>query len=134
MAEEIYGKKAKLAWIDFYYNPISEDPVLDWHCDTSYSGRKIVEKFIDQLEAQLEEKKITIELDNKAKLSLAKKGFDPVFGARPLARLIQDEIKKPLADKILFGDLSNGGHIKVTVKNDIFKFDISLNSKAKEKA
>ena len=46
MAEEIYGKKAKLAGIDFYYNPISEDPVLDWHCDTSYSGRKIVEKFI----------------------------------------------------------------------------------------
>ena len=63
---------------------------------------KIVDKFIDQLEAQLEEKKITIELDNSAKLTLAKKGFDPVFGARPLARVIQEDIKKPLADRILF--------------------------------
>ena len=67
---------------------------------------KIVDKFIDQLEAQLEEKKITIELDSSAKSTLAKKGFDPVFGARPLARVIQEDIKKPLADRILFGDLS----------------------------
>ena len=56
---------------------------------------KIVDKFIDQLEAQLEEKKISIELDMSAKMTLAKKGFDPVFGARPLARVIQEEIKKP---------------------------------------
>tara|TARA_Y100000817_G_scaffold27903_1_gene19648 strand:+ start:1027 stop:1824 length:798 start_codon:yes stop_codon:yes gene_type:complete len=46
LAEEIFQKKAKLCGIDFYYNPRSEDPVLDWHCDTSYSGKKIVEKFI----------------------------------------------------------------------------------------
>ena len=95
---------------------------------------KIVDKFIDQLEAQLEEKKITIELDSSAKLTLAKKGFDPVFGARPLARVIQEDIKKPLADRILFGDLSNGGHIRITVKKDIFKFDISLNARSKEKS
>ncbi|MFP6779787.1 MAG: ATP-dependent Clp protease ATP-binding subunit ClpA, partial [Alphaproteobacteria bacterium] len=95
---------------------------------------KIVDKFIDQLESQLEEKKITIELDSSAKLTLARKGFDPVFGARPLARVIQEDIKKPLADKILFGDLSNGGHIRITVKKDIFKFDISLNTRPKEKS
>jgi ATP-dependent Clp protease ATP-binding subunit ClpA len=94
---------------------------------------KIVDKFIDQLEAQLEEKKISIELDISAKLSLAKKGFDPVFGARPLARVIQEEIKKPLANSILFGELSNGGHIKISFKKDMFKFDISLN-KTKEKS
>ena len=70
-----------------------------------------VDKFIDQLEAQLEEKKITIELDSSAKLTLAKKGFDPVFGARPLARVIQEDIKKPLAEEILFGQFSSRGGI-----------------------
>tara|TARA_Y100001970_G_scaffold258789_1_gene339066 strand:+ start:7579 stop:9843 length:2265 start_codon:yes stop_codon:yes gene_type:complete len=95
---------------------------------------KIVDKFIDQLEAQLEEKKISIELDISAKMTLAKKGFDPIFGARPLARVIQEEIKKPLADKILFGDLSNGGHIKIFVKKEIFHFDISVASRSKEKS
>ena len=94
---------------------------------------KIVDKFIDQLEAQLEERKVTIELNKDAKLLLAKEGFDEVFGARPLARVIQEKIKKPLADRILFGDLTNGGHIKITVKNKIFLFNISINTKSKEK-
>jgi ATP-dependent Clp protease ATP-binding subunit ClpA len=94
---------------------------------------KIVDKFIDQLESQLEEKKITIELDDNAKKSLADKGFNPVFGARPLARVIQEKIKKPLADRILFGDLSNGGHIKITVKKEIFIFEVSMNTKTKVK-
>jgi len=94
---------------------------------------KIVDKFIDQLEAQLEEKKVTIELNKEAKFLLSEKGFDPVFGARPLARVIQEKIKKPLADKILFGELVNGGHIKITVKNDVFIFDVTEYEKAKEK-
>ena len=94
---------------------------------------KIVDKFIDQLEVQLEERKVTIELNKDAKLLLAKEGFDEVFGARPLERVIQEKIKKPLADRILFGDLTNGGHIKITVKNKIFLLNISLNTKSKEK-
>ena len=94
---------------------------------------KIVDKFIDQLEAQLEERKVTIELDKEAKILLSKKGFDPVYGARPLARAIQENIKKPLADKILFGDLVNGGHIKITVKKGVFVFNVSQDIKVKEK-
>jgi ATP-dependent Clp protease ATP-binding subunit ClpA len=94
---------------------------------------KIVDKFIDQLEAQLEERKVTIELDKEAKILLSKKGFDPVYGARPLARAIQENIKKPLADKILFGDLVNGGHIKITVKKGVFVFSVSQDIKVKEK-
>ena len=94
---------------------------------------KIVDKFIDQLEAQLEERKVTIELNKEAKLLLAEKGFDPVYGARPLARVIQEKIKKPLADKILFGDLVNGGHIKVTIKEGIFVFNVKQDEKVKEK-
>ena len=94
---------------------------------------KIVDKFIDQLEVQLEERKVTIELNKEAKLLLSEKGFDPVFGARPLERVIQENIKKTLADKILFGDLINGGHVKVTVKKGLFSFDVSVNEKVKEK-
>ena len=94
---------------------------------------KIVDKFIDQLEAQLEERKVTIELNKEAKLLLAEKGFDPVYGARPLARVIQEKIKKPLADKILFGDLANGGHIKVTIKEGVFVFNVKQDEKVKEK-
>jgi ATP-dependent Clp protease ATP-binding subunit ClpA len=94
---------------------------------------KIVDKFIDQLEAQLEERKVTIELDKEAKLLLSEKGFDPVYGARPLARAIQENIKKPLADKILFGDLVNGGHIRITVKKGVFVFSVSQDIKVKEK-
>ena len=94
---------------------------------------KIVDKFIDQLEAQLEERKVTIELNKEAKILLAEKGFDPVYGARPLARVIQEKIKKPLADKILFGDLANGGHIKVSIKEGVFVFNVKLDEKVKEK-
>ncbi|MGY8975578.1 MAG: AAA family ATPase, partial [Alphaproteobacteria bacterium] len=94
---------------------------------------KIVDKFIDQLEAQLEERKVTIELDKEAKNLLSEKGFDPIYGARPLSRAIQENIKKPLADKILFGDLVNGGHIKITVKKGAFVFNVSQDIKVKEK-
>ena len=94
---------------------------------------KIVDKFIDQLEAQLEERKVTIELDKEAKNLLSEKGFDPIYGARPLSRAIQENIKKPLADKILFGDLVNGGHIKITVKKGAFVFSVSQDIKVKEK-
>ena len=72
-------------------------------------------------------------LDKEAKLLLSEKGFDPVYGARPLARAIQENIKKPLADKILFGDLVNGGHIRITVKKGDFVFSVSQDIKVKEK-
>ena len=129
---DIYREQGKQGVMDWYTRGV--DAIIKFKNLDEEVIEKIVDKFIDQLEAQLEEKKISIELDISAKMTLAKKGFDPVFGARPLARVIQEEIKKPLADKILFGDLSNGGHIKISVKKEIFHFDISVASRSKEKS
>lgn len=75
--------------------------------------RHVVEKFVKELEHQLTARKITFEVSVEAKDWLAKKGFDPVLGARPMARLIQKEIKDPLADEILFGKLKGGGVVKI---------------------
>jgi ATP-dependent Clp protease ATP-binding subunit ClpA len=77
---------------------------------------KVVEKFIFQLEAQLADRGVLIELDEEATLWLAEKGYDEKFGARPLARVIQEYIKKPLADELLFGKLEHGGTVKVMVE------------------
>lgn len=74
---------------------------------------RVVDKFIDELQWQLAEKKITLELGEAARAWLAEKGYDPAFGARPLARVIQTEIKDPLAEEILFGRLKNGGHVRI---------------------
>jgi len=76
---------------------------------------KVVEKFVFQLEAQLADRGVTIELTEPAARWLAEKGYDEKFGARPLARVIQEYIKKPLADELLFGKLEHGGTVKVTV-------------------
>ncbi|WP_075655434.1 ATP-dependent Clp protease ATP-binding subunit ClpA [Pseudochrobactrum sp. B5] len=75
---------------------------------------KVVQKFIMQLEAQLADRGVTFELDKKAINWLADKGYDERMGARPLGRVIQEYIKKPLADELLFGKLKNGGTVKVT--------------------
>ena len=74
---------------------------------------KVVHKFVMQLEAQLADRHVTIELSDEARLWLAKNGYDESMGARPLARVIQEHIKKPLADEILFGRLKNGGTVRV---------------------
>ena len=77
---------------------------------------KVVEKFIFQLEAQLADRGVTIELSEGAQKWIADKGYDDKFGARPLARVIQEHIKKPLADELLFGKLEHGGTVKVLVQ------------------
>ena len=77
---------------------------------------KVVEKFIFQLEAQLADRGVTIELGEEAAKWIAEKGYDEKFGARPLARVIQEYIKKPLADELLFGKLEQGGTVKVVVE------------------
>jgi ATP-dependent Clp protease ATP-binding subunit ClpA len=76
---------------------------------------RVVEKFVLQLEAQLAERGVTFELSEAATLWLARKGYDENFGARPLGRVIQEHIKKPLADEILFGQLKSGGVVKVDI-------------------
>ena len=86
---------------------------------------KVVDKFIMQLEGQLSDRNVTIELSQVARDWLAKRGYDNRMGARPLARVIQQEIKKPLADHLLFGDLITGGHVKVDVVDDKMTFVIT---------
>ena len=76
---------------------------------------KVVEKFVFQLEAQLADRGVTIELSEDAAKWLAETGYDEKFGARPLARVIQEHIKKPLADELLFGKLLHGGTVRVLV-------------------
>ncbi|MFZ5692738.1 MAG: ATP-dependent Clp protease ATP-binding subunit ClpA [Pseudomonadota bacterium] len=76
---------------------------------------KVVEKFVLQLEAQLADRNVTIELSDEASRWLIANGYDELMGARPMARVIQENIKKPLADEVLFGRLKNGGHVKVVV-------------------
>jgi ATP-dependent Clp protease ATP-binding subunit ClpA len=87
--------------------------------------RSVVTKFILQLEAQLADRNITIELTDEAADWLAKNGFDELYGARPLGRVIQENIKKPLADDILFGRLTKGGHVKVELKDGKIAFDMT---------
>src|SRR5262245_19051593 len=82
----------------------------------------IVEKFILELEAQLRERRVAISLSPEARAYLAKKGYDATYGARPLARLVQAEVRDPLTDEILFGALENGGTVKIGVLGDALTF------------
>jgi len=85
---------------------------------------RVVEKFVMQLEAQLADRNVTIELSSAAKEWLAEKGYDPLYGARPLARVIQEYVKKPLAEELLFGKLTKGGAVKVGLKDGALTFDV----------
>jgi ATP-dependent Clp protease ATP-binding subunit ClpA len=76
---------------------------------------RIVDKFVGELAAMLKAKDVTLELDEAAHVWLREKGYDKLYGARAMGRVIQDELKRPLADAILFGELSNGGEAHVTL-------------------
>ena len=78
----------------------------------------VVDKFLVELQAQLDEKKVIIDVDEPARLWLAKHGYDKIMGARPMARLIQEKIKKELAEELLFGKLLHGGHVIVSATDD----------------
>ena len=84
---------------------------------------QVVDKFVFEFEHQLEEKGVTLSIDDEVRTWLALKGYDPVMGARPLTRVIQEKLKKPLAEDLLFGSLAKGGHVTVTVKNDELVFE-----------
>ncbi|GGE87601.1 MULTISPECIES: ATP-dependent Clp protease ATP-binding subunit ClpA [Pseudoalteromonas] len=84
---------------------------------------QVVDKFIVELQAQLDKKSVNFELTSKAREWLADKGYDKAMGARPMARVIQEELKKPLANAILFGELADGGSVKVSVKDKKIHFD-----------
>ncbi|PKH92923.1 MULTISPECIES: ATP-dependent Clp protease ATP-binding subunit ClpA [unclassified Pseudoalteromonas] len=87
----------------------------------------VVDKFIVELQAQLDKKSVNLELTSKAREWLADKGYDKAMGARPMARVIQEELKKQLANEILFGELVDGGTVKVSVKDKKIRFDYESN-------
>jgi ATP-dependent Clp protease ATP-binding subunit ClpA len=86
---------------------------------------RVVDKFILQLELQLADQNVHIQFDSEARGWLAKRGYDKLMGARPMARLIQDKIKQPLAEELLFGKLSHGGEVHVTIKDEAPSFEMT---------
>ena len=86
----------------------------------------VVDKFLVELETQLDAKKVSIDVDADARVWLAEHGYDRIMGARPMSRLIQEKIKKPLAEELLFGELLTGGHVVVTVKDDDIAVELEI--------
>ena len=79
---------------------------------------RVVDKLLVEAEAQLEQKGVSISVDERARRWIAKRGYDPKMGARPMARVIQEFIKRPLAEELLFGKLVGGGHVEVSLSED----------------
>jgi ATP-dependent Clp protease ATP-binding subunit ClpA len=94
------------------------DAIIPFAHLTSEVISLVVEKFVLQLEAQLADRNVTIELSDEAAKWLVERGYDEQMGARPMGRVIQEHIKKPLADEVLFGKLKHGGHVRVVVVKD----------------
>ena len=80
--------------------------------------KTVVDKFLVEIQVQLDEKKVLLDVTDAARVWLGERGYDEMLGARPMQRLIQDKIKKPLAEDILFGKLSKGGVVRVDVDED----------------
>ncbi|MEE2638498.1 MAG: AAA family ATPase [Acidobacteriota bacterium] len=100
------------------------DATVTFDSLTSEVVETIVEKFILQLETQLAERRVAITLEPDARAWLAHKGYDPTYGARPLARLIQTEVRNPLTDEILFGGLEHGGTVRISLSEDSLQFEV----------
>ncbi|MCC6826599.1 MAG: ATP-dependent Clp protease ATP-binding subunit ClpA, partial [Novosphingobium sp.] len=86
---------------------------------------RVVDKFILQLELQLAEQNVHIQFDGDARGWLGERGYDKLYGARPMARLIQDKVKQPLAEELLFGKLAHGGEVHVSLKDDALSFELT---------
>jgi ATP-dependent Clp protease ATP-binding subunit ClpA len=85
---------------------------------------RVIDKFVLQLELQLADRDVHIALSDEAKVWLTARGYDRLYGARPMGRLIQEQIKQPLAEELLFGKLVGGGEVRVLVKDDALAFEI----------
>ncbi|HYA31758.1 MAG TPA: ATP-dependent Clp protease ATP-binding subunit ClpA, partial [Thermodesulfovibrionales bacterium] len=99
------------------------DAIITFKPLTPEIMEKVVEKFVNELQEQLRAKKIGITVSGDARGWLAKKGFDPRYGARPLGRIIQAEIKDVLSEEVLFGKLSKGGEVRIDVDGDKLWFE-----------
>ena len=116
--------KAKTA-VDRVFSPEFRnrlDAIVTFKPLTPEAMETIVEKFVMQLESQLKDRKVAIDLSPDARAWLAKKGYDPKMGARPLGRVIQREVRDPLTDEILFGKLENGGTVTIGIADDKLSF------------
>jgi ATP-dependent Clp protease ATP-binding subunit ClpA len=123
------ASKAKIA-IEKVFSPEFRnrlDAIVSFGALTPEAIERIVEKFVLQLEGQLAERHIAIALTPEARAWLAKKGYDPVYGARPLARVVQREVRDPLTDEILFGQLEHGGTVTIGLDDGrlTFSYDTS---------
>lgn len=92
--------------------------------------KTVVDKFLTELQAQLDEKRVTLEVDEAARAWLAREGYDEKMGARPMQRLIQEKIKRQLAEDLLFGDLASGGTVHVTIEDDDLSIKILTGAEA----
>jgi ATP-dependent Clp protease ATP-binding subunit ClpA len=94
------------------------DAIIQFASLDPHSVARVVDKLVVELEAKLGSNNVTLELDDAARRWIAERGYDPKMGARPMARVIQEHIKRPLAEELLFGRLAEGGHVRVTVGDD----------------
>jgi ATP-dependent Clp protease ATP-binding subunit ClpA len=106
-----------------WFNHLDRDVIL-----------QVVDKFIVELQVQLDNKGVSLEVTNQARDWLADKGYDKNMGARPMARVIQQHVKKELAHELLFGRLTQGGSVKIALKNDALSFEFFSDSKEKPAA
>ena len=100
------------------------DAIIQFSSLDPVTIERVVDKLIVEVEMQLEEKGVTISLDDAARRWIAERGYDPKMGARPMARTIQEHIKRPLAEELLFGRLAGGGHVRVSVAADGSRLDL----------
>ncbi len=94
------------------------DAIIQFSSLDATSIARVVDKLVVELEAKLTASNVTLELDDEARSWIAERGYDPTMGARPMARLIQERIKRPLAEELLFGQLAEGGHVRIRVSAD----------------
>ena len=104
-----------------HFNHLSKNIVLS-----------IVDKFIIEIEAQLEDKGVSLSINKEAKEFLAEEGYDEVYGARELGRVIQEKVKKPMAEELIFGKLAKGGHVEITCKDKKINFEFSNKQEVKK--
>jgi ATP-dependent Clp protease ATP-binding subunit ClpA len=108
------------------------DAIVQFGPLSAQTIRTVVDKFLVELQVQLDNKKVTLLVDESARDWFAEHGYSPLMGARPMARLIQEKLKKSLAEEILFGSLADGGDVKVSIVNDEVK--LSINRRGKQAA
>jgi len=106
------------------------DAIIQFHSLSMDVVMRVVEKFLMELENQLADKGVSVDVSAGARQWLAEHGFDEKMGARPMKRIIQEHIKRPMADELLFGDLAEGGEVEVTVREDGEGLELSCRSRA----